>query len=137
MSANGLHNAMNEYRSAGMEGVVEEASPHLLVHMLLQGAMDKIAAAKGHMQAGEVALKGENLSRAISIIESLRASLDREIGGELAANLNDLYDYMERRLLEANARNEIAMLDEVAGLLGEIKAGWDAIPPEHREPQAR
>jgi flagellar protein FliS len=128
---------MNEYRSAGMEGVVEEASPHLLVHMLLQGAMDKIAAAKGHMQAGDIALKGESLSKAISIIESLRASLDREIGGELAANLNDLYDYMERRLLEANTRNEIAMLDEVAGLLGEIKAGWDAIPPEHREPQPR
>jgi flagellar protein FliS len=128
---------MNEYRSAGMEGVVEEASPHLLVHMLLQGAMDKIAAAKGHMQAGDVALKGENVSKAISIIESLRVSLDREVGGELAANLNDLYDYMGRRLLEANARNEIAMLDEVAGLLGEIKSGWDAIPPEHREPQAR
>ena len=132
MSANGLSNALKAYRNAGMEGVVDEASPHQLVHMLLEGALDKIASAKGHMHSGNVAEKGESVSRAISIIEGLRISLDREVGGELAANLNDLYEYMGRRLVEANASNNASILDEVSSLLGEIKAGWDAIPPEFR-----
>lgn len=131
MSANGPSNALKQYRSAGMEGLVEEASPHLLVQMLLEGALDRIASAKGYMQTGEIARKGESLGRAISIIEGLRVSLDRDVGGELAANLNDLYEYMGRRLVEANARNDVSLLDEVSSLIGEIKAGWDAIPPEY------
>ena len=60
---------------------------------------------------------------------SLQSWLDMEKGGEIAGNLNNLYDYMVRRLLEANTENDQAALDEVAGLLGEIKAGWDGIAP--------
>ena len=62
------------------------------------------------------------------LIDNLNASLDLEQGGEIAANLRELYGYACRRLLEANVRNDAAMLDEVAGLLREIKSAWDALP---------
>jgi flagellar protein FliS len=80
------------------------------------------------MQRGNIAEKGANISWAISIIEGMRASLDLDAGGDIARNLNDLYDYMGRRLLEANMRNDAKALDEVMSLLREIKTGWDAIP---------
>ena len=74
--------------------------------------------------------KGSNITSAGSIVLGLRSSLDMEAGGELAANLDNLYDYMFRRLMDAHVNNEEAALDEVASLLREIKQGWDAIPQE-------
>jgi len=109
--------------------VVEDGSPHRLVQMLFEGALGKIAVAKGHMERGEVPEKGRHISWAISIIDGLRSSLDMEKGGDIARNLNDLYDYMTRRLMEANMANNPALLDEVSSLLREIKDAWDAIAP--------
>jgi flagellar protein FliS len=57
----------------------------------------------------------------------LRSSLDMNAGGEIARNLEDLYDYMERRLTAANVESSVEMLDEVASLLKQIKEAWDAI----------
>ncbi|MGE0080913.1 MAG: flagellar export chaperone FliS [Thiohalomonadaceae bacterium] len=124
--------ALRQYATAAVEGRVESATPHGLVAMLMDGALEKIAIARVHMGNGQIAEKGEHISWAITIIAGLRASLDREQGGEIAANLDALYDYMERRLLEANLRNDATMLDEVSGLLRQIKFGWDAIPEELR-----
>ena len=84
------------------------------------------------MIRGEVSQKGERISRVIDIVDNLRASLNHEVGGELSANLASLYDYMEQRLVEANLSNSTELLDEVAGLLREVKSGWDEIPAEHR-----
>ena len=95
--------------------------------MLMEGALTKIATAKGHMERGEIRQKGEQVGCAISILEGLKASLDHDKGGEIARNLEDLYIYMERRLIEANRINDPAALDEVADLLKEIKEAWDAI----------
>jgi flagellar protein FliS len=95
--------------------------------MLLEGALGKIAAAKGHMDRGEIRPKGEQIGSAISILEGLKTSLDMEKGGEIARNLEDLYTYMERRLIEANRVNDTALLDEVSDLLKQIKEAWDAI----------
>ncbi|ROR34922.1 flagellar export chaperone FliS [Inmirania thermothiophila] len=120
--------AIQQYRQVSTHAGVTDADPHRLVQMLLEGALEKVCTARGHMVRGEVAAKGAQIGWAISILEGLRASLDRERGGEIAANLNDLYDYMERRLLEANLHNDPAILDEVANLLREIKGAWDAIP---------
>lgn len=122
--------ALQHYGQAGtasIAGVVEAASPHRLIQMLLIGALDKIAIAKGAMLKKDIPAKGENISWAISIIDSLRASLNHEIGGELASNLSALYEYMGQRLLLANAHNDPAILDEVATLIHQIKAGWDGI----------
>lgn len=120
-------NAMNQYSKMAVQTGVTSASPHRLIQMLMEGALDKIATARGCMERGDVANKGRQISWAISIINGLRASLDKEQGGEIAQNLDDLYDYMERRLVLANSHNDIGMLDEVTALLRQIKEAWDAI----------
>ena len=123
-----MNSALQQYRKVGAQTGVEAATPHRLIQMLLEGALEKINLAKGYMQRNEVSLKGSHISWAISIIDGLRMSLDKEGGGEIAENLDSLYDYMGRRLLEANLNNDVAMLDEVSGLLLEIKSAWDAVP---------
>ncbi|MEZ5542637.1 MAG: flagellar export chaperone FliS [Pseudomonadota bacterium] len=121
---------IGQYQAVGTQTGVTEASPHRLIQMLLDGALDKIARAKGAMQRNQIEDKGRNITSAGSIVLGLRSSLDMDAGGELAANLDSLYDYMFRRLMDAHLNNELAALDEVASLLREIKQGWDAIPQE-------
>jgi len=127
-----LHSAVQQYNRVGVASSVEAASPHRLIQMLMAGALEKIAIAKGHMERQEIAQKGGHISWAISIIDGLRASLDLEAGGEVAQNLDDLYDYMTRRLVRANVENNIDLLDEVASLLRTIKGAWDEIPEDVR-----
>ena len=123
-----MNSAMNEYKKAGVHAEVMEANPHRLIQMLMEGALERIAIAKGAMQQKNVALKGDRISSAISIIEGLRASLNMDAGGEISANLESMYDYMTRRLMEANLKDDEQMLDEVADLMRKIKSGWDEIP---------
>ncbi len=115
------------YDRVGVQTGVEGASPHRLILMLMDGALGRIATARGHLDRGEIADKGRNISLAISIIEGLRASLDRNAGGALAENLDELYKYMLERLFDANVRNEPEPLFEVQRLLGEVRAGWAGI----------
>lgn len=124
------YGAMQQYQNVGAQAAVTDADPHHLIQLLLQGVLDRIAAAKGHMQRGEVAPKAECIGKAINIVGGLRGSLNLEAGGEIARNLVTLYDYVELRLLEANLKNDVAQLDEAGRLLGEIKSAWDAIAPQ-------
>ena len=123
---------VSHYQQVDCYTGVAEADPHQLVRMLLDGALGKIAVAKGMMSRREIAKKGEVIGQAISIIGGLRSSLDMSAGGDIAANLDNLYEYMERRLLESNVNNDTGILDEVASLLREIKTGWESIPQEAR-----
>ena len=111
---------------------ITDASPHRLVQMLLEGALEKIASVSGMLKRDETAKKGETIGQVIAIIGGLRSSLNKEAGGEMAENLDRLYDYMERQLLQANIHDDVSILAEVSSLLREIKAGWDAIPVEIR-----
>lgn len=129
MYQTGINQALKEYRH-GVLVEVNDANPHRLIQMLFEGALERLVTARGAMQQGDVVVKGERISRAIDIIEGLRAHLDMENGGEVAGNLESLYEYMGRRLAESNARNDVAILDEVMALLREVKAGWDAIPEQ-------
>jgi len=122
---------VNAYKAVG-RGSASYADPWRLTAMLFDGALERVAQAKGAMERGYVAGKGERIGKAISILDGLRSSLDHDAGGQLAGNLDALYDYMQRRLLVANMRDDIAALDEVASLLREIKEGWEGIPPEAR-----
>ena len=122
-----MRNAMNEYNQTAVKASIMSASPHRLIQMLMEGALDKIAIAKGCMERNQIELKGKHISWAISIIGGLRSSLDKKAGGDIAQNLEDLYDYMERRLAAANAKNDPEILDEVTALLRQIKEAWDAI----------
>lgn len=119
-----------QYKAVDTQTGVTEASPHRLIQMLLDGALDKIARAKGAMQRNQIEEKGNSITSAGSIVLGLRSSLDMDAGGELAVNLDNLYEYMFRRLMDAHLNNEEAALDEVTSLLREIKQGWDAIPQE-------
>lgn len=119
-----------KYAAVEVQTGVTEATPHRLIQMLLDGALGKIAQAKGAMLRKQIAEKGNNITSACSIVLGLRSSLDLEAGGDLAANLDRLYDYMCRRLMDAHVQNDAAALDEVTSLLREIKSGWDALPQE-------
>lgn len=121
-------NALQAYTQVGVETGVAAASPHKLVVMLFDGALLAIAHARAQMQTKKIAEKGASISRAIDIINcGLKASLDKSAGGELARNLDALYDYMTSRLLHANLANDTAALDEIAGLLREIRSAWEQI----------
>ncbi len=122
--------AMNSYSKVTLDADMAYASPHRLIQMLFEGALEKIASAKGHMMRSQIAAKGRQISWAISIIGGLRASLDMKAGGEIAQNLESLYEYMTRRLFHANLNNDVAALDEVVVLLREIKSAWDVIPED-------
>lgn len=122
--------ALGAYKVTKNQSAIDDASPHQLITMLLDGALERVATASGAMGRGEIAVSGESIGKAIGIIDSLRVSLDREQGGQIADNLSALYDYMTRRLLEANATKDADMLGEVAGLLREIKVAWDQVPAD-------
>ncbi len=128
-----MNSGINKYNQVAVQTGVNDASPHRIIQMLLDAALEKIAKAKGFMLNKKIPAKGENISLAISIIDVLRASLDMQAGGEISQNLQSLYDYMSRRLVEANVSNNVEMLDEVANLIIPIKQAWDAIPQDVRD----
>jgi len=121
--------AMRQYQQVGVKAQVTEADPHRLIQMLMQGGLDRIAQARGAMLRQAHAEKGVLIGKAINIVGGLRDVLDKEAGGELAENLERLYEYMTMRLFEASRHNDVSKLDEVASLLSEVKNGWDAIGP--------
>lgn len=122
--------AINAYKKVGVESKVNGADPHQLTSMLFHGALERITNAKEEIRRKDIAAKGQSISKAIAIIgEGLHASLDLRVGGDLAQNLSALYDYMVRRLFEANLKNDIAVLDEVADLLAGLAEAWDSVRP--------
>jgi len=124
--------ALSEYKTIGVKSGVEGADPHQLIDMLLKGAMGKISEAKAAMLGGQIALKGEAVGKAIAIVEYLRVSLDPGIDAAFSEQLDELYRYIETRLLAANLKNDTEALDEAQALLREISAGWAGIPDEYR-----
>ncbi len=129
--------AMNQYKQVGVQAAVGNADPHTLIQMLIDGAIQRLNTAKMHMKQNNIALKGESISKAISILDGLRTSLDMEKGGEIAKNLESLYDYMQRQLLASNLENKIENIDEVLSLMNEIRAGWVSIPQDVRNSKAQ
>ncbi len=119
--------ATRAYQQIGNESEVESASPHRLIQLMMERVLTKIAMARGHMDRGAVAEKGRNIGDAINIITGLQASLNDKPDRRLAGNFDALYDYMTRRLVEANLRDDTAILDEITALMRELKEAWDAI----------
>lgn len=118
------------YAKVGVETGVVAASPHQLIVMLFDGALISLSHAQQHMRMANIVEKGRAISKAIDIIDNgLRASLNRDAGGDIAAGLDALYVYMSSRLLEANLNNDASKLEEVQRLLTEMKGAWEAIRP--------
>lgn len=123
--------AINAYTKASVDSGVMGADPHKLISMLYQGALLEIYNAKNGILRKETAAKGKSISRAMAIIgDGLNACLDKKVGGELALNLSALYDYMVFRLADANIKNDIAILDEVANILTDLNGAWESIRPQ-------
>jgi flagellar protein FliS len=124
--------AVRAYANVGLETDVNSAHPHRLIALLFDGALLALARARQGMLARDIAARGAATSKAIQIIdEGLKAALV-DGGGELAANLRALYDYMGRRLLFASLKNDLGAIDEVSRLLTELKDAWNAIEPNKR-----
>jgi flagellar protein FliS len=130
-----MKRGVNAYANVGLETGVGAASPHELIVMLYDGALVAVLGGLTNMKAGNVAAKGAAISKAISIIDNgLRAALDKEAGGEIAAGLDALYEYMSARLLQANLNNQPEGLEEVHKLLADLRDAWGAIGPQTAKP---
>lgn len=122
--------AIAAYSSVSTHGGVAAADPHRLVLMLMDGALERLAVARGCMERNEIGAKAQLINRTIQIIGELRGSLDITRGAEVAQNLDALYDYMIRRLLQASLKNSVEMLDEVGKLLRDVRDAWSQVPRE-------
>ena len=135
MTYSSARNALGQYSNVAVQNSIESASPHRLIQMLMDGALEKVARAKGYMQRGAIRDKGQQIGWAITILEGLKASLNKAEGGEIAQNLEELYGYMQRRLMDANRENNVAILDEVIALIRQVKEAWDAVGEQVNVPQ--
>ncbi|MEE8058013.1 MAG: flagellar export chaperone FliS [Pseudomonadales bacterium] len=122
-----LNKGLAQYQQVNTESALEGASPHRLIQMLMEGFLQRLAEAKGAIQRQSPADKGEAIGKAVTILSGLRDSLNKDVGGEMADNLDDLYDYMQRRLLEANVQSSEEFIGEVMDLMRTVKSGWDGI----------
>lgn len=125
------------YRKTGVSSAALGEDPHRLISLMLDGACKRVRMARACIERHDVAGKGKAIADACAIVSHLNASLDHDKGGDIASNLQALYDYSLRRLTEANLHNQVEPLDEVAGLIDEIASAWNAIPLEsRRKPEA-
>lgn len=114
---------------------IRTASPEMLVVKMYEGAIRQVRLAVEHHRAGRIGERGAALSRALAILSELRQALDFERGGEIAANLDQLYRFVSDRLLEANLRGDEEALVWSAEILGSLHEAWAEIarrPPESR-----
>ncbi len=118
------------YRQTAVSSAVLDASPHRLVSLMLAGVRERLRLASACIELGDLPRKGQAISEASLIIGQLDGSLDHAAGGEIADGLAALYDYSQRRLTEANVNNDVAVVQEVDGLIADIEAAWQQIDPE-------
>jgi flagellar secretion chaperone FliS len=125
------------YTDVGVQGAAgADGSGHALIGMLYEGALGAIARARGALASGDVDAKNRAVAKAVAIVgEGLRASLNLEQGGALAANLNQLYGYVELRLTQANLRNDDTAFAECAELLRPLYEAWQQIAAQVRAPR--
>jgi flagellar protein FliS len=117
------------WKDAYLDSRVLSADPIELVHILYEHTLAMVGDARRHLAAGDIPARGRAISRAIAAIDELDGSLDRQAGGSISRNLASLYQYMRRRLVTANIRQEDAPLEEVESLLRTLGEAWKAIRP--------
>lgn len=125
-----MRGSLKAYKSVAVDSQKNVATPHKMVQMLLAGILERLAKAKTAIEQGNIPLRGELIGRSIDIISELQAALDHEAGGEIATNLDNLYDFCVQELLQANANAEQLHIDNAAKIIREIKEAWDGIPAE-------
>lgn len=121
-----------EYSNAN-KAQATEVTPHRLVQLLMQSAIDKLAAGKGCIERKDIEGAHQNITTVMTIILTLRESLDMEVGGEVSVNLDLLYGYMHTRLVDVLGKHDLPAADEVASLFKELLKGWTAMPDEIKQ----
>jgi flagellar protein FliS len=129
MNAPGL----SAYTQTNIESIVHEATPHKLIEMLFKGAKDALAQAIGAIERNDFEAKSKKISKAAEIILNLQTYLDKDKGGEVADNLNELYTYMATSLIDANRLNDTEKLREIASLIDTVSDGWSSLPDEYKQ----
>lgn len=125
--------ALNQYRSVNAQTSVVDVDKHKLIQLLFDGALERINMAKARIRAKDFEAKNKLINKSIEILSGLRSFLDMDKGDELARNLHDLYGYCEKRLWQANLKNDIEALDEVANHIKKVSEGWAGIRQESIE----
>ncbi|MDN3700006.1 flagellar export chaperone FliS [Vibrio artabrorum] len=126
-----MRGSLQAYKKVSVDSQLTAASPHKIVQMLMAGAIERLIQGKAAMQAGNIPVKGERLGKALDIIISLRSCLSMADGGDIAKNLDQLYEYMITQISAANHKNDPQPIDEVIDIIREIKSAWDQIPNEY------
>ncbi|WP_334022340.1 flagellar export chaperone FliS [Alteromonas sp. S015] len=124
---------INAYKKGSLKQEISTADPHKLTLLLLQGALDRIAYAKGAIERKDFEAKSENITKAVSILVYLRDTLDMDVGGEVSNNLLALYSYIIDRINEAHMSNLVSSLDESYSLLEPIRDAWVQIPESAKQ----
>lgn len=125
-----MRGSLQAYKKVSIDSQLSAASPHKVIQMLMAGAIERLIQGKAAMQQGNIAVKGERLGKALDIVISLRTCLSMDDGGDIASNLDALYDFMIRQISQANQNNDGKAIDDVVEMLREIKSAWDQIPVE-------
>lgn len=136
MGTNSYGSSISAYKSVAAHSVVHEADPHQLICLLMDGALDRMVIAKSHMARKDLIGKATVMHRVTEIIMELRESLNPAAGGDIATNLDALYEYMISRLLVANMNSDATIVDEVINLLKPIRDAWVQIGPQVRSQPA-
>ncbi|KKA44446.1 MULTISPECIES: flagellar export chaperone FliS [Salinivibrio] len=126
-----MRGSLQAYKKVSVDSQLSAASPHKVIQMLMAGAIERLIQGKAAMAQGDLSVKGERLGKALDIIINLRACLSMDDGGDIADNLDAIYDFMIRQVSTANLENKPEPIDDVIELLREIKSAWDQIPSEY------
>lgn len=113
--------------SRELEQKVDSVTPYEVISLLLEGALERVEQAQETLSKGDTQAAGELMGRLVGIVNGLRNSLDFDNGGEVAVNLDSLYEYITARILEAEEENGLEVLSEAGELLSQVKDGWQGI----------
>lgn len=125
--------AINAYQKGSLKQDIASADPHRLTAMLMQGALDRLAYAKGCMSREDMKGRSDNLSKATAIFINLRDTLDMNVGGDFSQNIYNLYEYFIDKLTNIDTENGIDNIDEVIALFTPIKDAWVSIPEQAKQ----
>ena len=125
--------ALSQYRNVGAVGSVESADPHKLVQLLYDGLAEALSTARRAIERNDIAAKSAAISKSAGIIDALRGSVDAQRGGAIAENLEQLYDYMGRKLTVTNLHGDLDALREVVNVNETLRTAWSTIPEAVRQ----
>ncbi len=126
-----MRGSLQAYKKVSVDSQLSAASPHKVIQMLMAGAIERLVQGKAAMEQGNIAVKCERLGKALDIVISLRSCLSMNDGGDVAQNLDQLYEFMISQISIANAENKPEPIDDVVNIIREIKSAWDQIPNEY------